>query len=191
MNEDIEMKNLTKELIKKTFISLLEQKPLTKITVKMIVEECGINRNSFYYHYQDIPALIEEIVREETDRIIKKYPTVESAETALFAAIDFASRNKKAILHIYNSVNRDIFERYLWKVCDYIVRSYGQTVLKGREIDEFDKEIIGRFYKSACFGIVISWLDQKMDPDVHRVISRFCELHRGVIEEMVARSLDG
>ena len=107
------MTNLTKDLIKKTFVSLLERMPLTQITVKMIVEECGINRNSFYYHYQDLPALIEEMVREEADGIIKDYPNIESIETALLAVTDFASKNKKAILHIYNSVNRDIFERYL------------------------------------------------------------------------------
>ena len=185
------MKNLTKQLIKETFISLLDQKPLTQITVKMIVEECGINRNSFYYHYQDLPTLIEEMIREEADEIINKYPTIESAEAALFAVTDFASKNKKAILHIYNSVNRDIFEQYLWKVCDHIVESYGQTLIKGRKIDEFDKEIIHLFYKSECFGLLINWLDRKMEPDVHKLISRFCELHRGVIEGMIDRSING
>ena len=134
------MTNLTKDLIKKTFLSLLEQKPLTQISVKMIVEECGINRNSFYYHYHDLPALIEEMVQEEADRIITDYPTIESAETALMAVSDFASKNKKAILHIYNSVNRSIFEQNLWKVCDYIVDSYSETLMKERSIDDFDKD---------------------------------------------------
>lgn len=185
------MTNLTKDLIKKTFVSLLERMPLTQITVKMIVEECGINRNSFYYHYQDLPALIEEMVREEADGIIKDYPNIESIETALLAVTDFASKNKKAILHIYNSVNRDIFERYLWEVCDHVVESYGQTLMRERQIDEFDKEIIHLFYKSECFGLVINWLDRKMDPDVQKMITRFCELHRGMIEEMVERSING
>ena len=185
------MTNLTKDLIKKTFISLLERMPLTQISVKMIVEECGINRNSFYYHYHDLPALIEEMVKEEADRIIADYPTIESAETALIAVTDFAFKNKRAILHIYNSVNRNIFERYLWMVCDYIVESYWNNILKGRRIDEFDKEIIGRFYKSECFGVVIGWLDQKMDTDFQKNISRFCELHRGIIEEMINRSING
>ena len=71
------MTNLTKELIRKTFISLLDRYPLTQITVKMLVKECDINRNSFYYHYQDLPALIEEIVKEEADRIMKEYPSIE------------------------------------------------------------------------------------------------------------------
>jgi len=58
------MPNFTKMAIKSTFIKLLNEKPLSQITVKDIVEECGVNRNSFYYHFQDIPALVEEIVTE-------------------------------------------------------------------------------------------------------------------------------
>ena len=64
------MANFTQKAIKETFIALLEEHPLSDITVKNIVETCGINRNSFYYHYQDIPALIEEIVKEQAETII-------------------------------------------------------------------------------------------------------------------------
>ena len=53
------LSSLTKQAIKQSFWELLEQRPLAQITVKDIVERCGINRNSFYYHFQDIPALIE------------------------------------------------------------------------------------------------------------------------------------
>ncbi len=52
------MPNFTKQAIKDSFLKLLNQQPLSKISVRSIVEDCGINRNSFYYHYQDIPALL-------------------------------------------------------------------------------------------------------------------------------------
>ena len=52
------MPNFTKMAIKATFIKLLNERPLNRITVKDIVEECGVNRNSFYYHFEDIPALL-------------------------------------------------------------------------------------------------------------------------------------
>ena len=55
------MANFTKQAIRTSFMKLLNEKPLGKISVRDIVEDCGINRNSFYYHYQDIPALISEI----------------------------------------------------------------------------------------------------------------------------------
>ena len=64
------MTTLTKDAIKQSFMKLLNQKSLSKITVKEIVEDCGINRNSFYYHYDDIPSLVEEILNEQVDEIV-------------------------------------------------------------------------------------------------------------------------
>ena len=74
------MANFTKKAIKESFIRLLKERPLSKITVQVIADDCGINRNSFYYHFQDIPALIEEITLEEVDRLIEMYPEISSIE---------------------------------------------------------------------------------------------------------------
>ena len=59
-----------RESIKASFRKLLEERPLREITVREIVQDCGVNRNSFYYHFKDIPALLEEIITEYADRII-------------------------------------------------------------------------------------------------------------------------
>ena len=70
------MANFTKQAIKAAFLELLDEKPLNKISVRDIVERCGINRNSFYYHFQDIPSLLGEIDvykrQEEARRIINE-----------------------------------------------------------------------------------------------------------------------
>ena len=71
------MPNFTKKAIKETFIKLLDERPLNQITVKDIVEDCGINRNSFYYHYADLPALLEEVVAED----LKESPPWRRAST--------------------------------------------------------------------------------------------------------------
>lgn len=188
--EGEKMASFTKKAIKETFIKLLSERPLSQITVKDIVETCGINRNSFYYHFQDIPSLIEEIVIEEADRIITEYPTLDSLEMGFHAVIDFAEKNRRAILHIFKSVNRDIFEEYLWKVCDYVVVSFGSTAFKGQPISEEDREIIIKFYEAQCFGMVIDWLRSGMKEDVHQKIHRICELQIGMIEEMIRRSIE-
>ena len=44
----------TKELLTDTFWELLEEKAYSKITVNDIVSRCDVNRNTFYYHFQDI-----------------------------------------------------------------------------------------------------------------------------------------
>ena len=134
------MANFTKKAIKETFISMLEERPLTNITVKDIVEKCGINRNSFYYHYQDIPALIEEIVKEEAEQILEKYPSVSTIVECFDALIEFASHRKRAIMHIYRSVNREVFERHLMIVSEYFVNNYVNTVLTNENIGAADKK---------------------------------------------------
>ena len=184
------MPNFTKMAIKSTFIKLLNEKPLNQITVKDIVETCGVNRNSFYYHFQDIPALVEEIVTEEADRIIAEHPSIDSIEECLNAALDFARENRRAILHIHNSVNRDIYEHYLWKVCQYVVSAYVKILFAERPIRESDRELLILFYKCECFGMVMEWLSSGMSDDIAEQIKRICEIRKGMAEEMVARSLE-
>lgn len=67
------MSNFTKIAIQQSFLRLLSQRSITKITVKDIVEDCGINRNSFYYHFQDLPQLLETVIIESATRSSPAY----------------------------------------------------------------------------------------------------------------------
>ncbi len=184
------MPSFMKDAIKKTFVDLLEELPMSSITVKMIVEKCGINRNSFYYYYQDLPSLVEEMIKDDADSIITKYDTIDSIETALRVAVSFCEQKRRAILHIYNSVSRDVFEMYLWKVCDYVVTTYAKTLFRDVKIAPSDAEIILRFYRCECFGLTIEWLNQKMETNVEEHIIRFCQLYKGMAEDMIMRAAE-
>lgn len=153
------MPNFTRKAIKDTFLKLLDEKPLNEITVKNIVEECGINRNSFYYHFQDLPALIEEIIKEESDSVIQKYSSVNTIVECFDAVTEFASHRTRAIMHIYRSVSRDVFEQYLMKTSHYFVQNYLNTALADENISADDKVTIINYYKCVCFGLVIDWLN--------------------------------
>ena len=99
-------------------MAVLNEKPLGKITVKDITDRCGINRNTFYYHYQDIPALLEEICQIQVDELVNKYPELNSVEECLDAAMQIVMDNKRAVMHIYNSDNRNTYVSSLWRMCD-------------------------------------------------------------------------
>ncbi len=185
------MASFTRDAIKEAFIRLLEEKPLSDITVKKIVEECGINRNSFYYHFQDMPALIEEIIREESDAVIEKYPSVNSIVDCFDATTEFASNHRRAILHIYRSTNRELFERYLMKTCAYFVRRYVENIIKGSDIDsliEKNTDLVVSYYKCLCFGMVIDWLDSGMKDDMVQAFRKIFQLKVDTSDE-VARIL--
>ncbi len=183
----MKMTNLTKQAIKKSCIKLLNERPYHKITVKDIVEDCGINRNSFYYHYQDLPSLIEEIIIEEADRIIQNYSRIETIEEGLNAAVSFALENKKAVLHIHNSASREIYEQYVWRVCEHITKTYIDTAFSDYNVPEYDKQIIIHFHKCECFGLIISWLNNGMKTDVTQLFHRLCEIRKGMTLEMFRR----
>jgi len=184
------MANFTKKAIKEAFIQLLEERPLSEIKIKDIVETCGINRNSFYYHYQDLPALIEEIIKEEADAIIQKYPSVNTIVECYDALIEFASHRKKAIMHIYRSVNREVFERNLMELSEYFVRMYINTVLAGENIPEEDRTTAVNYYTCVGFGLIIGWLKNGMAEEYARSIRRMFSLKKDFSAE-IAQLLQG
>lgn len=179
------MANFTKKAIRDSFVKLLSEKPLSQITVREIVEDCGVNRNTFYYYYHDIPELLESIVDDEIEEIIREYPTVDSIELCLTVAMKFALENKKAVLHIFRSVNRDIYERYQWQVCKHLVSMYVNELLSEADLPDFDREIILDYALCLCFGFIMGWLDSGMPDNILSKIQRLCELKHGELERMI------
>lgn len=175
------MPSFTRRAIKESFLKLLNQRPLNQITVKDIVEDCGINRNSFYYHFSDLPALVEEIMAEQVSAMVKNHPTVDSVQEGSDAIVEFVMHNKRAIYHIYNSVSRDVFERHLMEVCRYVVTTYLDGMLE--EVEEADRDAILRFHRCACFGSVIDWLNGGMKDDVSDYFRRIRQLRLGLPEK--------
>ncbi len=180
------MANFTKKAIKETFITLLEEHHLSDITVKDIVEKCEINRNTFYYHYQDIPALIDEIVKEEAESIIGKYPSVSTIVECFDALTEFASHRKRAIMHIYRSVSREVFERHLMSVSEYFVANYVNTVLNDETIGDAGKKTIVGYYKCVCFGLMLDWLENGMTDEYAHEIRRIFLLKKDWAKEFAS-----
>lgn len=181
------MSGLTKQAIRNSCMKLLNEKPYHQITVKDIVEDCGINRNSFYYHYQDLPSLIEEIITDQADKLINEYSRIETIEDGLNAAISFALENKRAALHIHNSANREMYEQYLWRICGHIAETYINTAFSDYNIPQQDKQMIIRYHKCECFGIIMEWLSSGMKSDILENMHRLCEIRKGMTKEMFKR----
>ena len=64
------MSEITKKALAASFMKLLNQTTLDKITIKDIVDECGVNRNTFYYHFQDVYDLMDWIFIIEAKQVI-------------------------------------------------------------------------------------------------------------------------
>lgn len=182
------MPNFTEQAIKASFLMLLNEKPLNQITVKDVVEKCGINRNSFYYHFADLPTLLEELIMDQANEIINSYPTFDSLEQCMSTMINYALENKKAVYHIFNSVNRGMYEQSLMHICKSIVAKYIDTAFADKAISDEDKEIFTTFYACECFGQIVNWIMSGMKADILQHTHRICELRKGLVEQTIERS---
>ena len=171
--------NRTKNAIIDAFLQLLEEKPYNKITVNDIVEVYQINRNTFYYHFHDIPALLEEIVKRDTDHIIQTHQNFGSPLDCFAPLVQLCVRRQKAILHIYHSVHCEVFLKELDRLCLYAITQYIDTTTKELSLLPKDKELLIRFYKCALVGILLDWLNEGMHYDLLASFARICDLFNG------------
>lgn len=182
------MPSFTKKAIIDSFLKLLREKPLDKITIKDIVEECGVNRNTFYYHFEDIPSLVEEILRTDAEKTFSKIRDIDSWEEGFIAAAEFALDNKRSVYHIYNSVNREVFERYLNKIAGEVMARFVERASAGMDVSEEDKKLIAEFYRAALSGMILDWLASGMQYDPKVLIRRLGKMLEGSIETALSRA---
>ena len=98
----------TKKAIAYTFKDLLKEKPFNKITVNDIANKCDINRQTFYYHFQDIRDLIEWICIDEVDNLLEKKDECEKWEDKFLLIFKIMEQEKIFINNIYNSVSVEV-----------------------------------------------------------------------------------
>ena len=178
----------TEKAIRNAFLELRAAKPLEKITVKELVDACNISRQSFYYHFQDIPSLLGEIVTEQTDELIRQYPTISSMEECFSVAFHTARENRRAVMHIFNSANRDMFLQDTMRLCEYVVDTYLTTVFSDASISGGDRRGVVQFMKCQLFGVWIDWVSGGMKEESLSDLQRMLQLCRGVPELIVAHS---
>lgn len=185
-------KKLTEQAIIHSFMKLLNERPLDKIAIKDIVEDCGINRNTFYYHYQDIYALVEDIFEAEAQKVIEKNEEHFTWQEGFIQSTQFALQNKRAVYHIYNSVKREQLERYLLRVTENMIEKIVRRQAEGLHVEAEDIHYISLFYTHAVVGIVIEWLQRGMKDDPEKAIRRMGQIFEGNLRitlEKIGRSV--
>lgn len=175
------MLQLTKKAIVNSFIKLLNEKPLDKITVKNIAEDCGINRNTFYYHFSDIRELTVYTIDSQIHSVSELDFNGDSWVDSFVEAAKFVIDNKKVVYNIYNSLNRETVENYLNTVAFKVTDNFVSAKAVGIDADKSDIELIKDFYMSALVGIICKWLENGMDKDPDIVIRRLGRLVEGAV----------
>ena len=160
------MSGFTKEIIARTFTELLDEKPMSKVTVKDIVERCGVNRNTFYYHFRDIPDVVEFIFKKKWDEILESPQEKASILECMEEMASLVKRNRKLMLNVYKSVKRDTFLIYMNEVATYIITEYFERNLHKFNLNKEEIQILIKYYKCLFIGMLMEWLDHGLESDL-------------------------
>ena len=171
----------TKKALAESLKNLLLQKPLNKITISDITDDCAINRMTFYYHFKDIYDLVEWTCAEEAAQAMegkKTYDTWQEGFLNIFSAVQ---ANKPLIMNVYRCVSRERIEQYLNPpICSLIL---GVVEEKSAEmpVSEADKRFIASFYEHAFIGVMLEWIDNNMREEPSVLVERTSRVVHGSI----------
>lgn len=181
------MASFTKEALGAALKKVMAQKPINKITVKDLVEICGVNRQTFYYHFNDVYDLLEWVFEEDANRVLPKEVKYDNWQEDVMIFFDYLKNNSAFALNVYNSNSRLYMLKYLKDRLQTCIRSFAIIVSEGLNIDRQDFEFVVEFYSTGIIGLISQWMDMGMKLPVEITKERFIKMLEGSIENMLSR----
>lgn len=181
------MAKFTKQAIYESFLRFLGEKPFDRITVCDIVEDCGINRKTFYYYFNDIYALAEELFAAETDTVWNKLAgsraNVASWTDAALKLMQLLYENKNITLHMFASFGYGKTEGYLYTV----FMKYIPGIISCTDGDCRDEDVtaVSECLSFMMSGIFTRWINGGMKDDPGELLGRYAGVLLGAEAAML------
>lgn len=157
-HEEISMN--TKHALAESLKKMLTVKPFSKITISDIIKDCNVNRKTFYYHFEDIYALLRWMLDEEAVQIVKHFDLLTEYKDAILFVADYIEQNQHILNCVYDSMGHDEMKRFLYN--DFI--NITTEIIEESEdllqlyLDDSFKHFLAEFYTGALASIIIEWL---------------------------------
>ena len=181
------MSQITKRALEQSLKNLLQQKPLSKITISDITEDCGISRMTFYYHFMDIYDLVEWACAEDAARALQNKKTYDTWQQGFVQIFHAVRENKVFVMNVYRCVNREQVEKYLVPLTDQLIMGVITERAAGMTVREADQQFIAQVYSYAFVGIMLDWIRDDMRADPEELVNRLAMVIHGGITQALER----
>lgn len=150
--------DLTKRALAESLKCCMSQKPLNKVSVREITESCGLNRQTFYYHFQDIYELLEWMINQEIVSVIGESDQFQHWQDAAIYLLRYIRQNEALSLCILHSVGRESLRRFFYKDVHSIATRFLKENLEGIEFNEQDLYYLTDYYTISFAGLLEDWV---------------------------------
>lgn len=162
------MRQTTKQAIAESFETLLAVRSIEKISVKDIVTECGINRQTFYYYFHDIYDLMEWALAEKIERYANQsFAAAGDWQAKVKLLFHFFYLNRPVILHGYDATNRMQYERIMMRWIVKLVQQRMEMYPQVSRVPQEKREFICMVYARGITALFLEWVEAGMPDERH------------------------
>lgn len=148
--------NITKKALAQSLKELGATKILDKITVADITEHCGVNRQTFYYHFNDKYELLSWIYTQDLFIPLTQDLTFENWGEKLIEVFKYMKQQKAFFMNTIKSSN-NFFAEYSNKIfAELFVKAIAELDLY-QHLDEKEQDIYARFFAYGLTGVIVDW----------------------------------
>lgn len=152
------MSELTKKALAQSLKNLMKETSLDKITIKDITINCGVNRQTFYYHFKDIYNLVEWIYDVEAVESIKKYRSYNTWQQGFKMICEYIKNNLDFSINCIHSKGKYILEKILYNITFDLIIGVVKEISLGKNINIKEQNFIADFYTYAFIGSIMQWI---------------------------------
>lgn len=155
------------------FIRAQQNRPPKRryFTVSKIISDCGLNRKTFYYHFEDKYMLLKWMLENEAVQVVKQFNLIVDYEEAIVFIMDYIEENDYIINCAYDSIGRDEMKRFFFADFKEIVSAIIDSAEKEKNktlSDEY-KSSLCFFYTEALAGMLIDWIKNRKERNRQQV----------------------
>lgn len=181
------MSQVTKRALEQSLKNLLLKKPLSKITISDLTEDCGMHRMTFYYHFKDIYDLVEWSCLTDVKRALDEKKTYDTWQQGFLQILEAVQANKPFIMNVYHCVHRERVEMYLRPLVEDLILNVVNEEAEGLNVRDEDKTFIVQAYSYIFIGIMLDWIKEDMQENPQEIVERLNKLIKGSIRASLTR----
>ncbi|WDF82775.1 TetR/AcrR family transcriptional regulator C-terminal domain-containing protein [Lacticaseibacillus pabuli] len=179
------MANATKQLLADTLRDMMQTQSLNRITIDALTTAAHVNRNTFYYHFDDINALLEWTLNQEIISRVQANLTAKNWQDKYQMTLDYIKTNANFCLAVMHSLGRQLLEQFLLSVGESVVSQVVRDIDPHLNVDTA-AEIVN-FYAGALSAQLVLWLDGDLKEPEETLLTRADLMLSGTIELIIAK----
>lgn len=181
------MTTLTEKALAVSLENLLRKRPLDKITIKDITEACGVNRQTFYYHFHDIYALLEYLLEQKAEELLSECGNMDNWKDGVLLLIHRLLENKTVVLNAFRAADSSQARKFLKKLIRPALSDLSAYLAADLSVKDEDFDFVVDVFSFAFVGICVEWIAEDMDPAYLKKIDKFFLVIDGTLKNALEK----